>query len=64
MALIECKECGKQMSDKAECCPNCGCPIEEMLNFDTDNRNDNNPQPSKKEKGGLLQYLLLLYHAQ
>lgn len=27
MALIECKECSKQVSDKATACPNCGCPI-------------------------------------
>ena len=24
MALIKCKECGKEMSDQAESCPNCG----------------------------------------
>ena len=28
MALIICKECGKQISDKAAACPNCGCPVE------------------------------------
>ena len=27
MALIKCPECGKEISDKAEACPNCGCPI-------------------------------------
>lgn len=27
MALIECPECGKMISDKAESCPNCGYPI-------------------------------------
>lgn len=27
MALIKCKECGKEISDKATACPNCGCPI-------------------------------------
>ena len=27
MALIVCPECGKQVSDKASACPNCGCPI-------------------------------------
>lgn len=27
MSLIECPECGKQISDKAKSCPNCGCPI-------------------------------------
>lgn len=24
MALIECEECGNQVSDKAKSCPNCG----------------------------------------
>jgi len=28
MSLIKCNECGKEISDKAETCPNCGCPIE------------------------------------
>lgn len=27
MALIVCKECGREVSDKASVCPNCGCPI-------------------------------------
>lgn len=27
MALIKCPECGKEISDKAAACPNCGCPI-------------------------------------
>ena len=27
MALINCPECGKKISDKATACPDCGCPI-------------------------------------
>ena len=27
MTLIKCKECGKEVSDKAEKCPNCGCQV-------------------------------------
>lgn len=27
MALIKCPECGKEISDKAASCPNCGYPI-------------------------------------
>lgn len=27
MALIKCTECGKEVSDKAAACPNCGCPV-------------------------------------
>ena len=32
MALIKCSECGKQVSDKAASCPNCGAPIKAMNN--------------------------------
>ena len=28
MAMIKCPECGKDVSDRASSCPNCGCPIE------------------------------------
>jgi predicted RNA-binding Zn-ribbon protein involved in translation (DUF1610 family) len=28
MALIKCTECGKDISDKAASCPNCGVPID------------------------------------
>lgn len=27
MALIKCTECGKEISDKAPACPNCGIPL-------------------------------------
>lgn len=30
MALIKCTECGKDVSDKAAACPNCGCPMEDI----------------------------------
>ncbi len=26
MALVYCRECGKQVSDQAPTCPNCGAP--------------------------------------
>lgn len=32
MALIKCPECGKEFSDKAQACPNCGCPTSEVKN--------------------------------
>lgn len=32
MALIECPECQKQISDKAEFCPNCGYPVNKRSN--------------------------------
>ncbi len=33
MAMITCKECGKEFSDKAEKCPNCGAPIQLSREF-------------------------------
>ena len=30
MALINCNECGHEISDKAFACPNCGCPTENV----------------------------------
>lgn len=34
MALIECPECGKEISDKAESCPHCGFPISKTLSHE------------------------------
>ena len=31
MALLTCTECGGTVSDKAECCPHCGCPISAIV---------------------------------
>lgn len=31
MALVRCSECGKEFSNKAAACPNCGCPISEVV---------------------------------
>ncbi len=31
MALIKCPECGKEISDKAVSCTNCGCPIKDYV---------------------------------
>lgn len=30
MALIQCKECGRQISNKAPACPDCGAPISKL----------------------------------
>ncbi len=31
MALVECIECGKQISDRAASCPGCGAPVKGMI---------------------------------
>ena len=33
MALFNCPECGKKVSDRAEACPHCGYPINEVANM-------------------------------
>lgn len=38
MALIKCPECGKEISDQAASCPNCGCPMKET-NSDSGSNN-------------------------
>jgi len=35
MALIECPECGGQVSDRAPACPHCGVPIAQGVTADT-----------------------------
>lgn len=51
MAMIKCKECGKEFSDKASQCVHCGCPI--------DNNNKENTNTQKKNKGlDIARYIL------
>ena len=44
--LICCPECGKEISDKAEKCPNCGCPSSEWVGCENSTISDS----SKKEE--------------
>ena len=36
MALLKCGECGREVSDKAQSCPNCGAPVENKVNQEYD----------------------------
>jgi Ni,Fe-hydrogenase I cytochrome b subunit len=36
MAMIKCEDCGKEYSDKASKCPNCGCPNPNLSDEDRD----------------------------
>ncbi|MEE3385799.1 MAG: zinc ribbon domain-containing protein [Prevotella sp.] len=47
MALIKCKECGHEVSDKASSCPNCGYPME-SVGYSQEKVLEDNP---KKKKG-------------
>ena len=60
MAMIKCPECGKEISDKADKCPNCGCPIKQdnvfqpaQVNEQTNNNNKNGNKKEKKKNSSL-----------
>ena len=42
MALIKCPECGKEISDKAKTCVQCGFPISEQLDINDETQEVNN----------------------
>lgn len=46
MALIICSECGKEVSDRAQACPNCGAPISVEIGRETDIALQNQPLPA------------------
>lgn len=50
MAMIKCSECGKEISDKAGNCPNCGCPVETQKS----EREKKNKSNKKSKKSFLL----------
>lgn len=61
MAMINCPECGKEISNKAESCPNCGAPIGNS-NLQTPPHNpvvQVHAEPQKK-KGSCLKTVLIV----
>lgn len=38
MALINCTECKKEISEKALSCPHCGCPVETIIAVQDDSK--------------------------
>ena len=49
MALIKCPECGKEISERANVCPNCGFPIKEYLENEQKKRDDIQAENRKKK---------------
>ena len=65
MALIKCTECGKEITDKAEECENCGCRIEKQNYNKFIYENYSKIELSKNEENGKkvfqkMYYLLIL----
>lgn len=56
MALIKCKECGHEVSDRASACPNCGCPIESLGAA----KEDVMYEEPKKKKGWIWALIVVL----
>lgn len=50
MALISCKECGAEISDKANSCPKCGYPINNVYTAEKMNRKVKKPIDKEKIK--------------
>ena len=58
MALIKCKECQKEISDKAKVCIHCGCPIEEIeLKKKLENKKKFNDLSKEQKQYVYLEYL-------
>ena len=55
MAMIKCSECGTEISDKAEKCPKCACPIS---NTQTQDKTQVIEQTSKKYKKQIIYAIL------
>lgn len=68
MAMIKCPECGKEISDKAAACPNCGAPIVQPAKApeiemqsapNLSERYRDNGKKEKKKKGGKLKWVVI-----
>lgn len=67
MALIKCPECGKEVSDQAASCPNCGHPLRRKENAQPQMQQNNNQpnvryvsQPVKKKGHGCLITIIII----
>lgn len=61
MALIKCTECGKEVSDKAAACPNCGAPINAGSSPKVHSVQGEEIKPVKeKKKGSCLKTIIIV----
>ena len=60
MALIICSECGKEFSNKAPACPNCGCPTE-AITKNNSVQQDSSSIKATLENNPLYSYLTQIF---
>ena len=58
MALINCEECGKEISDKANHCVNCGAPVAPQENVSVDRKPDNQKENSTINEKFILEGII------
>jgi len=59
MALIKCSECGRDVSDSASSCPNCGHPISQINGNSV--QTDSAPRKIKKYRVGFLIFVPMFF---
>jgi len=65
MALIKCPECGKEISDKASACPNCGYPMNRAEIETEEDRiviRGKNKGKTFLAFGGILFFMLMIFN--
>ena len=61
MALITCKDCGNQVSDRAQFCPRCGAPVEiENVSGTGTSSHEADEKNCKANEGGVIMVLCLV----
>ena len=63
MALFACKECGKQISDQARSCPQCGAPVAQQT-LRSDNNSALSGDTAKTVVTGLAAWLITTWVAR
>jgi hypothetical protein len=63
VAIIQCSECGRAISDRASTCPGCGAPTSRIPGFDIAPKRDTTPPPTPRQlllRGGAALVLLII----
>ena len=60
VALIQCPECGKDISDKAETCPHCGCPMKAKPDIVNGRQVQTIEKTAKQYKGQMVLSTIML----